>query len=89
MRKTFSTLCLALLILKISVTCAQFRDQENSPAEEDVSRMLNFLGNILEYFKSQNQSENGLLIARAFLKRIIDEHIQKQRMVDHWLLREG
>ena len=89
MRKTFSTLCLALLILKISVTYAQFREQENFHAEEDVSRMLNFLGNILEYFKSQNQSENGLLIARAFLKRIIDEHIQKQRMVDHWLLREG
>ena len=85
----FSTICLALMILKISVTYAQFRDQENFPAEEDVSRMLNFLGNILEYFKSQNQSENGLLIARAFLKRIIDEHIQKQRMVDHWLLREG
>jgi hypothetical protein len=89
MRKMFSLFCLALLILKISITYAQFIGQENFQPEENVSQMLNVLGNIFEYFKNQNQSENGLLIARAFLKRIIDEHIKKQRMVDHWLLREG
>jgi len=90
MSKEYVIFYFGLLIAQLCYQShAQFTNQYEFLSDENEVRMLNVLEKVILYVISHNPSKSEIMAVKTILKTIIEKQIQKQKMLDYWMLRQG
>ena len=83
---TFLALFILLVLCQVH---AHLHNMEQFLYDENEDYMVKVLGKAITHLMSQNLSKNEINSVKIILKTILERQIQRQRMADYWLLRQG
>jgi hypothetical protein len=77
------------ILLVLCQAHAQFHTMEQHSSDENEDYMSKVLGKAVKHLMNQNLNKKEINFVKIILKSILERQIQRQRMADYWLLRQG